>query len=83
MAKVPYVKYEDMDEFYTIQNVCRLFQMNKSQLKEKCDYYDVSPTRNEIGQFGFHKYDVNAPVVLSHALSQTGHLLHSQFPPSE
>jgi len=58
MAKVPYVKYEDMDEFYTIQDVCRLFQMNKSQLKEKCAHYEVYPTRNEIGQFGFHKYDV-------------------------
>ena len=32
--------------------------MEKQALKEKCARYDVTPRRNEIGEYGFVKYDV-------------------------
>lgn len=55
---VPYIKYEDLKEFYTIKEVCSLFRMEKKELKEKCTQYDISPRRNEIGEWGLVKYDV-------------------------
>jgi len=58
MATVPYINYNDLDEFYTIKEVCKLFQMEKSTLKQKCKQYDIEPRRNEIGDYGFVKYDV-------------------------
>ena len=33
MATVPYIRYSELDEFYTIKEVCKLFQMEKSTLK--------------------------------------------------
>ena len=35
MAAVPYIKYSELDEFYTIKEVCKLFQMEKSTLKHR------------------------------------------------
>ncbi len=32
--------------------------MEKSELKRKCEKYDIQPRRNEIGEHGFVKYDV-------------------------
>lgn len=58
MATVPYIKYSELDEFYTIKEVCKLFQMEKSTLKQKCKEYGIEPRRNEIGDYGFVKYDV-------------------------
>ena len=55
---VPYIRYEDLKEFYTIKEVCCLFCMEKKELKEKCAEYDISPRRNEIGEWGIVKYDV-------------------------
>ena len=58
MATVPYIRYSELDEFYTIKEVCKLFQMEKSTLKQKCKEYGIEPRRNEIGDYGFVKYDV-------------------------
>ena len=55
---IPYIKYEDLKEFYTIKEVCRLFHMEKKVLTEKCAQYDIAPRRNEIGDWGLVKYDV-------------------------
>lgn len=64
---VPYVKHNDMREFYTIREVFRLFCMNKSELKEKCRDYDIYPRHNEIGDWGLVKYDVHKlPNILYH-----------------
>ena len=57
MATVPYIRYSELDEFYTIKEVCKLFQMEKSTLKQKCKEYGIEPRRNEIGDYGFVKYD--------------------------
>lgn len=53
-----FIDYNSLKEFYTIPEVCELFEMAKSVLKEKCSQYGVSPTRNEIGEAGFVKYDI-------------------------
>lgn len=58
MATVPYIKYNELEEFYTIEEICKLFQMDKSTLKQKCKKYNIEPRRNEIGDYGFVKYDV-------------------------
>jgi hypothetical protein len=53
-----YLDYRSLKEFYTIPEVCELFGMTKQELKQKCEDYDVRPTRNEIGAGGFSKYDI-------------------------
>ena len=53
-----FIDYNSLKEFYTIQEVCDLFEMPKEALKEKSDAYGFKPIRNEIGEGGFSKYDV-------------------------
>ncbi len=53
-----FIDYNSMKEFYTIPEVCELFEMSKDSLKEKCHQYEIAPSRNEIGEGGFSKYDV-------------------------
>ena len=56
---IPYINYRELDkEFYTIPEVCRLFQVEKSYLKEKSKLHHIDPRQNEIGEYGFVKYDV-------------------------
>lgn len=57
-AKVEYIDYKKLKEFYTIPEVCELLSMAKADLKKKCAQYDIEPRRNEIGEFGLVKYDV-------------------------
>lgn len=47
-----------LKEFYTIPEACELLEMTKAELKEKCNQYGIVPTRNEIGEAGFSKYDI-------------------------
>ena len=58
MAKIKYINYLELKEFYTIPELCELFGMSKDELKQKCKQYDIKPRRNEIGEHGFVKYDV-------------------------
>ena len=58
MPNVPYVQYRDLKEFYTIPELCKLLNMDKPLLKKKCAQYGIEPRRNEIGDYGFVKYDV-------------------------
>lgn len=58
MPNIPYINYKELEEFYTIPQVCKLFELSKPELKEKCRRYDIVPRRNEIGDYGFVKYDV-------------------------
>ena len=52
-----YIDYRNLKDFYTIQEVCELLDMNKIELKEKCDQYGILPVKNESGNHGFVKYD--------------------------
>lgn len=58
MPNIPYINYKELEEFYTIPQICQLFEMSKPELREKCKRYDIEPRRNEIGDYGFVKYDV-------------------------
>lgn len=58
MAHVPFINYKDLKEFYTIPEVCKLFNMEKAEIRKKCEKYGIEPRRNEIGEYGFVKYDV-------------------------
>lgn len=53
-----FIDYNALKEFYTIQETCELLEMKKDDLKEKCLKYNITPTRNEIGDAGFVKYDI-------------------------
>ena len=58
MASVPYIDYKKLKDFYTIEEVCDLFQMEKNQLRGKSEFYHIFPRQNEIGDWGFVTYDV-------------------------
>ena len=55
---VPYINYKQLEEFYTIKGACELFEISKSELKSACETHNVQPRRNEIGVYGFVKYDI-------------------------
>ncbi len=53
-----FIDYNGLKEFYTISETCELFEMSKEVLREKSNQYEIPPSRNEIGEGGFSKYDV-------------------------
>ena len=55
---VPYIDYKELKEFYTVDELAQLIGLDKATLKEKCSQYRIKPRRNEIGDWGFVKYDV-------------------------
>ena len=55
---VPYVNYNELDEFYTLKGVCNLLKMDKEALRKSCKKYDINPQRNEIGDWGLSRYDL-------------------------
>ena len=52
---VPYINYKDLDEFYTLKGVCQLLELDKQTLQEKCRQYEISPQRNEVGDWGLSR----------------------------
>ena len=38
-----YIIYNGMKEFYTVEEVCRLFEMDKAELKHYADKYQIQP----------------------------------------
>ena len=58
MPGIPYINYKELDEFYTINALCSLLELDKAALRKKCEQYGIQPRRNEIGDYGFVKYDV-------------------------
>ena len=56
--KIQYINYKELDEFYTVQQLASLFGMSKQELKEACEKYDIEPRKNDIGEYGFVRYDV-------------------------
>ena len=55
---IPYICYNDLEEFYTLKSVCTLLKMDKEILKQSCKRYDINPQRNEIGDWGLSRYDL-------------------------
>jgi len=58
MKQIPYINYQELDEFYTIPQLSRLLGISKQELREKCEQYNIQPRRNEIGDYGFVRFDV-------------------------
>ncbi len=58
MEQISYINYKDLDEFYTISQLAKLFGISKQALKEKCEQYDINPRKNEVGEHGFVRFDV-------------------------
>lgn len=58
MSNIPYINYKELADFYTISQVAELFGISKQDLKKKCEQYGVKPRQNEIGDYGFVRYDV-------------------------
>ncbi len=55
---VPYINYNELDEFYTLKSVCNLLKMDKETLKQSCKRYGISPQKNEVGDWGLTRFDV-------------------------
>jgi len=58
MKEITYINYQDLDEFYTIPQLAKLLGISKQELKAKCEQYGIQPRRNEIGEYGFVRFDV-------------------------
>ncbi len=58
LLQMKYVLYRDMKEFYTIPKLCRLFELDKSELRQHADKYAISPVENQFGNWGFLKAGV-------------------------
>lgn len=50
-----YIDYRDMKEFYTIDEICRLFEMDKQTLRQYADKYGVVPQEDQYGNWGYRK----------------------------
>lgn len=55
---VPYIDYNGFRGISYSENVCSLFKIDKEKLKEKCGQYDISPQKNEVGDWGLTRFDV-------------------------
>ena len=44
-----YIDYSNMKEFYTIDEVCRLFELDKAELKQHSKKYGVEPQEDQYG----------------------------------
>ena len=40
---IQYISYADLNEFYSIKEVCRLLEMDKENLRKSCEKYSVKP----------------------------------------
>lgn len=50
-----YIDYNNMKEFYTIEEVCRLFELNKQELRKYSNRYEIEPQEDQYGNWGFRK----------------------------
>lgn len=48
-----YIDYKNTKDFYTIDEVCRLFEMNKSELQVYAETYGIEPVEDQFGNWGF------------------------------
>ena len=55
---IQYISYSDLNEFYSIKEVCRLLEMDKENLRKSCEKYGVRPSRNETGDWGLTCHDL-------------------------
>lgn len=52
-----YIDYHHLNEFYPIKDLCKLFEMEKRDIKGYCNEFHLEPERIN-GLFGFKKHNV-------------------------
>lgn len=50
-----YIDYNNMKEFYTIEEVCRLFELDKQELRQYSRKFGIEPQEDQYGNWGFRK----------------------------
>ena len=50
-----YIDYKNMKYFYTIAEVCRLFEMEMMELQRYSEKYKIHPQEDQYGNWGFRK----------------------------
>ncbi len=50
-----FINYNEMKDFYTVDELCRLFEMCKSELKRYSVKYQIAPQEDQYGNWGFRK----------------------------
>ncbi len=50
-----FINYKEMKEFYTVDELCRLFEMDRSELKHYSEKYQIPPQEVQYGNCGFRK----------------------------
>ncbi len=50
-----FINYNEMKEFYTVDELCRLFEMDKPELKHYLEKYSIVPQEDQYGNWGFRK----------------------------
>lgn len=48
-----YIDYKNMKDFYTTDEVCRLFEMGKPELRRYAEKYGIQPQEDQYGNWGF------------------------------
>lgn len=64
-----YIDYKNMKDFYTIAEVCRLFEMEMIELQRYSEKYKIHPQEDQYGNWGFRKQK---------SIRQSGDSLYSQ-----
>lgn len=41
MSGIPYINNKELDEFYTINALCALLELDKATLRKKCEQYGI------------------------------------------
>lgn len=50
-----FIDYKNMKDFYTIDEVCHLFEMDKRTLHTYAQKYRIDPQEDQYGNWGFRK----------------------------
>ena len=54
-----YIDYKNMKDFYTIAEVCRLFEMEMMELQRYSEKCKIHPQEDQYGNWGFRKQMYN------------------------
>ncbi len=50
-----FINYNDMKDFYTVDELCRLFEMDKPELRRYSEKYQIVPQEDQYCNWGFRK----------------------------
>lgn len=53
-----FIDYNNMSDYYTVADVCHLFEMEKSELRRYCEKFHINPRDDLYDDYDFTKTDV-------------------------